>query len=121
MASQNTSPRAPCPRAVAKSTLNDGDRVILIDAKGRSYFKQLRAGHRMTIRGTIFRADEIIGAAEGCVAGDGPAAAFRVFRPTIAELVPDPRGQRNPFLLKTSARYTFTPISRPAFRCWKSA
>ncbi len=89
MALQNTSPRAPCTRAAAKSTLNDGDRVILIDAKGRSYFKQLRAGHRMTIRGTIFRADEIIGSAEGCVAGDGPAADFRVFRPTIAELVPD--------------------------------
>lgn len=59
---------------------------MFIDARGRRHLKTLRAGHRITIRGTVIVNDEIIGNFEGCTAGQGEAESFLVFRPSYAEL-----------------------------------
>ena len=70
------------------NALRDGEPVILIDRKGRRYLKHLRAGHRIVIRGTVVKSDSVIGTEEGSMVGRGQPEAFRVFRPSYAELIP---------------------------------
>ena len=73
---------------MAEALLRDGEAVILVDRKGRRFLKRLKATHRLTIRGSVLDADAIIGRAEGSVVGGGSEPeAFRVFRPSFAELV----------------------------------
>ncbi|RMF19659.1 MAG: tRNA (adenine-N1)-methyltransferase [Deltaproteobacteria bacterium] len=69
---------------MSRGPLRDGDTVVLVDAKGRRHLKSLRSGHRITIRGSIVRADDLIGCEEGAVAGE--PERFIVLRPTCAEL-----------------------------------
>ncbi len=57
---------------------------MLVDAKGRRYLKRLQSGHRITIRGTIVRSDDLIGREEGTAAGS--PESFLALRPTSAEL-----------------------------------
>lgn len=70
------------------SALRDGDPVLLIDRRGRRHLKRLRAGHRLTVRSSVFACDQIIGLAEGSRVGGGREEEFRVFRPGYAELIP---------------------------------
>ncbi len=71
-----------------KSALRDGDPVLLIDRRGRRHLKNLKAGHRLTIRSSVLACDRIIGLPEGCRIGGGRDEEFRVFRPGYAEVVP---------------------------------
>ena len=66
--------------------LADGDAVVLIDARGRRYLKQLVAGHRLTIRGSVIRCDDLIGSWEGSLSNPAEAERFRVFRASYAEI-----------------------------------
>ena len=68
--------------------LRDGDPVLLIDGRGRRHLKQLKAGHRLTVRSSVLACDRIIGLSEGSSIGGGRDEEFRVFRPGYAELVP---------------------------------
>ena len=67
--------------------LSDGETVIFVDSRGRSYLKRLRAGHRITIRGTVVAADELLGRPEGTLSPAARPERFRVFRATYADLV----------------------------------
>jgi tRNA (adenine57-N1/adenine58-N1)-methyltransferase len=66
--------------------LRAGEAVFFVDTRGRKYLKELRAGHRITIRGSVLRTDDLIGLPEGCVTDDQQPDRFCVFRPSYAEL-----------------------------------
>ncbi len=68
--------------------LRDGQPIVLFDKRGRRYLKRLKAGHPITIRGTLLLADDIIGREEGCLVGRNQPERFRVFRPSYGELTP---------------------------------
>lgn len=61
--------------------------VMLVDGRGRRYLKSLVARHRITIRGTVLRCDDIIGRPEGGWLGEGEPEQFLVLRPSHAQLV----------------------------------
>jgi len=64
-----------------------GETVMLIDGRGRRYLKSLVPRHRITIRGTVLRCDDIIGRPEGAWLGEGEPERFLVLRPSHAQLV----------------------------------
>ncbi len=66
--------------------LSDGDAVFLVDERGRSYLKQLRAGHRITVRGSVISADDIIGGPEAVLIGEPGRERFRVIRASYRDL-----------------------------------
>jgi len=82
-------PRARCVQALSTldSRLKENDAVIFIDRKGRRYLKMLRAGKKLLIRGEI-RADDLFGVEEGSRVKFSTGEAFRVLRPTYADLIP---------------------------------
>ena len=90
----------PSPRSFCFS---DGDAVMFIDGRGRKHLKTLRAGHRITIRGTVIVNDNVIGRAEGCTAGHGEAESFLVFRPLYAELATAIERPAEPVFAKDAA------------------
>jgi tRNA (adenine57-N1/adenine58-N1)-methyltransferase catalytic subunit len=71
---------------LATGPLRDGDIVVFVDSRRRRHLKRLRAGHRITIRGTVIESSAVIGAAEGTLAGAGESEQFLVFRPRYAEV-----------------------------------
>jgi len=66
--------------------LRAGEAVFFVDERGRKYLKQLRAGHRITIRGSVICTDDLIGSDEGSRTDPQQAESFAVFRPSYAEL-----------------------------------
>jgi tRNA (adenine57-N1/adenine58-N1)-methyltransferase len=72
---------------MAYGPLRDGEPVFLVDARGRRYLKVLRAGHRITIRGTVLAGDDMIGGPEGARVGEPTRERFLVFRPNHYDLV----------------------------------
>lgn len=60
---------------------------MLVDERGRRLLKSLVARHRITIRGTVLRCDDIIGRPEGARVGVGEHESFLVFRPSHTQLV----------------------------------
>lgn len=66
--------------------LGDGEAVFLIDERGRSYLKHLHAGHRLTVRGSVIAADDIIGGPEGSLIGEPGREHFRVIRASYRDL-----------------------------------
>jgi tRNA (adenine57-N1/adenine58-N1)-methyltransferase len=87
------------------SHLCANDTVILFDRKGRRYLKSLKPGHRITIRSSLFAADELIGLPEGSMIrpGRGQGEAFHIFRPTYAELIPLITRSAEPIFAKDAA------------------
>lgn len=74
--------------------------VLLVDARGRRTLKTLTPHHRITIRGTVLRCDDIIGATEGTRLGDGEPESFLVFRPSHAQLVAEVERPAEPIFPK---------------------
>jgi len=64
-----------------------GETVMLVDERGRRLLKSLVERHRITIRGTVLRCDDIIGRPEGARVGEGEPESFLVFRPSHAQFV----------------------------------
>lgn len=73
-------------RPMSYGALRAGEAVFFVDERGRKYLKQLRAGHRITIRGSVIRTDDLIGASEGTATDATQSEIFAVFRPSYAEL-----------------------------------
>ena len=74
-------------------TLRDGERVHLIDRKGRVYPLTLRAGKIYQHSGQTIPHSELIGLADGAEITLSKGAAFVVLRPTLAEFIMKmPRG-----------------------------
>jgi tRNA (adenine57-N1/adenine58-N1)-methyltransferase len=86
---------------VADRKLRDGDAVLLVDARGRRYLKRLRSGHRITVRGSIVAADDLIGGDEG--ARVGSPESFLVFRPLYHEIASAIERPAEPVFAKDAA------------------
>ncbi len=73
----------------ARAILRDGDAVVLIDHKERTYLRTLRAGGRISVRGGAVPCDTLIGLPEGRWVETTHGGAFLVLRPTYAQLIPN--------------------------------
>jgi tRNA (adenine57-N1/adenine58-N1)-methyltransferase len=74
-------------------TLRDGERVHLIDRKGRVYPLTLRAGKIHQHSGQTIPHDRLIGAEDGSTVTLSGGAVFVALRPTLAEYIMKmPRG-----------------------------
>jgi tRNA (adenine57-N1/adenine58-N1)-methyltransferase catalytic subunit len=70
-----------------RSTLTDGERVLLLDAKERRYLITLRAGTQFHTHVGIVAHDDLIGAAEGSTVLGSTGRRFVVVRPTLSDVV----------------------------------
>lgn len=73
---------------------------MLLDARGRRLLKRLQPQHRITVRGSVLRCDDIIGCPEGIRVGTGEPESFLVFRPSHAELVTEIERPAEPIFAK---------------------
>ena len=70
-----------------------GDRVLLVDAKGRRHLVTLEAGGELHIHTGVLRHDELIGVDEGTTVRTTLGARLVALRPTLADYVLSmPRG-----------------------------
>jgi tRNA (adenine57-N1/adenine58-N1)-methyltransferase len=67
--------------------LEPGERVLLLDQRGRRYLVRLRAGETWHSHGGGVPHDLLIGADEGLVVRSVTGMEFRVFRPRMADFV----------------------------------
>jgi tRNA (adenine57-N1/adenine58-N1)-methyltransferase len=70
-----------------RSTLAEGERVLLIDAKDRRYLLTLRAGASFHTHAGIVHHDDMIGRPEGSAVVGSTGRQFLVLRPTLTDLV----------------------------------
>jgi tRNA (adenine57-N1/adenine58-N1)-methyltransferase catalytic subunit len=81
------------PLTIPASTLQAGERVLLIDRKRRRYLVTLTEGKQFHTHAGIIDHDAMIGTDAGSVATSTSGARFVVLRPTLADLVVEmPRG-----------------------------
>ncbi len=71
-----------------RALLQAGETVLFIDRKEREYLRILKPGGRISLRGGILQADQIIGSPEGIRVYTTQQEPFWVFRPTYAHLIP---------------------------------
>jgi tRNA (adenine57-N1/adenine58-N1)-methyltransferase len=71
-----------------RAILRDGDPVVLIDQKERTYLRVLRRGGRISVRGGALACDALIGLPEGSLVETAHGAPLLLLRPTYAQLIP---------------------------------
>lgn len=71
-----------------RARLRDQDAIVLIDRKDRTYLRVLRRGGRISVRGTPFPCDSLIGLPEGSIVETPSGERLLVLRPTYAQLIP---------------------------------
>jgi tRNA (adenine57-N1/adenine58-N1)-methyltransferase len=64
-----------------------GERVLLVDQRGRRYFVTLQAGETWHSHGGGFEHDLLIGAPAGALVRSASGMVFRAFRPRMADFV----------------------------------
>ncbi len=74
---------------IPRGPLCEGNPVILFDRKNREYLKRLERGKNISIRGGRIAIEDIIDKEEGAVIRSSLNEAFLVFRPTLAQLIPN--------------------------------
>ena len=74
---------------ISSGPLADGETVIFIDRKEREYLRRLAGGKQINIRDGKVDAADVIGRDEGSVVHSSLNDAFLVFRPTLAQLIPN--------------------------------
>ena len=67
--------------------LGPGERVVLVDSRGRRYLIRLQAGESFHYHGGIVDHDALIGGSEGVTLRTKSGAALSVFRPRLADFV----------------------------------
>lgn len=67
--------------------LRSGERVLLVDSKGRRYIVQLDPGAQFHSHAGFLAHDELIGIQEGASVRSSQGARYRVLRPTLADFV----------------------------------
>ena len=67
--------------------LGAGERVLLVDPRGRRYLVTLVAGSSFHTHAGIVRHDDLIGAEEGATVAASTGRRFLALRPTLAEVV----------------------------------
>lgn len=70
-----------------RSCLGAGERVLLVDPRGRRYLVTLVAGGSFHTHSGIVRHDEVIGASEGATVAATTGRRFVALRPTLADVV----------------------------------
>jgi tRNA (adenine57-N1/adenine58-N1)-methyltransferase catalytic subunit len=73
--------------APAHGPLHAGERVLLVDAKGRRYLLALVAGHAFHTHAGILDHDDVIGLPAGSTVTGSTGRRFLVVRPTLADVV----------------------------------
>jgi tRNA (adenine57-N1/adenine58-N1)-methyltransferase catalytic subunit len=74
---------------IRRGPFSDGETVILSDRKERQYLRRLAVGKPISIRDGKIGAGDIIGREEGSIVRSSMNDAFLVFRPTLAQLIPN--------------------------------
>ena len=72
-----------------RGPLCKGEAVIFVDRKEREYLKRLEKDKKISIRGGRIVLEEVIGREEGTVVRSSLNESFLVFRPTLAQLIPN--------------------------------
>ncbi|HXG52127.1 MAG TPA: tRNA (adenine-N1)-methyltransferase [candidate division Zixibacteria bacterium] len=72
-----------------RGPLQAGEAVILLDRKNREYLVRLDPFRPIAVRGGRIGVEEIVGREEGSVVRSSLNEPFLVFRPTLAQLIPD--------------------------------
>ena len=81
------------PRGPAVTAFAYGDKVLILDAKGRRYLATLKEGGEFHTHAGFFPHAELIGQTEGIVVKANRGAAYTVLRPTLEDFVVEmPRG-----------------------------
>src|SRR3989442_15559477 len=78
-----------------RTLLQAEDTVVFVDSKEREYLRTLKAGGRISLRGSALQAEQLIGLPEGRRVYTARNEPVWVFRPTYAHLIPNlpPRAQ----------------------------
>lgn len=71
-----------------RSRLRDGEAVVLLDRKERTYLRYLRRGRSISVRGAGMPCDALIGLPEGTTIETPHGERLLLLRPTYAQLVP---------------------------------
>jgi tRNA (adenine57-N1/adenine58-N1)-methyltransferase catalytic subunit len=64
-----------------------GERVLLLDAKGRRYLVRLQEGGTFHFHGGAVRHDDLLGEQEGVVVSSGTGASLAAYRPRLADFI----------------------------------
>jgi len=72
-----------------KGSLREGEPIVLLDRKDREYLARLERDRPIAIRGGKISVDDIIGRDEGSVVRSSLNEPFLVFRPSLAQLIPN--------------------------------
>ena len=83
-----------------RSLLRDGEAVILIDKKERTYLRILRRGRNISGRGAGVPSDRLIGLPEGSTIETPHGERLLLLRPTYAQLIPALPRQAQPIYPK---------------------
>jgi tRNA (adenine57-N1/adenine58-N1)-methyltransferase len=94
-----------------RGPLRDGERVLLIDARGRRYLIRLASGSDFHFHGGAVPHDLIIGSEEGTVVHSGLGAPLTCYRPRLTDFVLKmPRGAQVVYPKDLAAVLMFTDI-----------
>ncbi|HEY2990580.1 MAG TPA: tRNA (adenine-N1)-methyltransferase [Candidatus Binatia bacterium] len=74
---------------IPRGPLCEGEPVIFLDRKEREYLRRLTSGKEMNLRGGKISAADVIGQPEGSIVRSSLNEAFLVFRPSLAQLIPN--------------------------------
>ena len=64
-----------------------GERVLLLDAKGRRYLVRLQEGGTFHFHGGAVRHDDVLGEQEGVVVSSATGASLAAYRPRLADFI----------------------------------
>jgi tRNA (adenine57-N1/adenine58-N1)-methyltransferase len=98
-------------QATGTEPIAEGERVLLIDGKGRHYLVKLQRGGTFHFHGGAVSHDDILGRAEGIQVRSASEASLFVFRPRMADfLLKMPRGAQVVYPKDISAICMFADI-----------
>jgi len=70
-----------------EAPFEDGERVLLRDAKGRRYLVRLQEGGTFHFHGGAVRHDDLLGEQEGVVVSSATGASLAAYRPRLADFI----------------------------------
>jgi len=89
-----------------------GERVLLLDAKGRRYLVRLQEGGTFHFHGGAVRHDDLLGRQEGVVVSSASGASLAAYRPRLADFILKmPRGAQVVYPKDVGAILIFADVS----------
>jgi tRNA (adenine57-N1/adenine58-N1)-methyltransferase len=94
-----------------KAPFESGERVLLLDARGRRYLVRLQEGGTFHFHGGAVRHDDVIGAREGIGVTSASGATLAAYRPRLADFILKmPRGAQVVYPKDVGAILVFADI-----------